>query len=393
MSARAEYRRGPVFAACCLGMLLFGVVLTALGAILPSLMDRFGLDKALAGTLFTLLSFGILAGSLVFGPIVDRYGYRVPLILSSALILAGLEAIAFATSLAALRAGALLIGLGGGVVNGGTNALVADISEGERSAGLSLLGVFFGLGAFGVPFAHSLLLDRLSYTAILAGIGAFVAVPLLLFAAIRFPEPKQAQGFPLRDAVALLRERALLLLGLILFFESGMEISVGGWSAAYFGEELALEAGDAVFVLSLYWFGMTAARVVLTGILRRVSPALVLVASLGIALAGALTMLLSHGAVPAAAGLLLVGAGFAAVFPVILGYVGDLYPTLSGTAFSMVLVMALAGGMTLPYVIGVFGGAYGLRASLAVVPAAICAAVLVFRFAWRVMPAARAVSP
>lgn len=387
-----SYRRGPVFAACCLGVLLFGIVLTALGAILPELIPRFGLDRAQAGALFSIMTLGILAGSLVFGPVVDRYGYRVPLILSGALVLLGLELIALAPGVAALRAGALAIGLGGGVINGGTNALVADISQEGRSAGLSLLGVFFGIGAFGVPFALAVLLSSFTYGQVLAGTGALVALPVLFFLAVRFPEPKQAQGFPLRDAAALLKEPALLLLGAVLFFESGMEITVGGWAAAYFNQELAASSADAALVLSLYWLGMTVARVALAGILKRVPPPAVLLASYGVALGGALAILLFRAVVPAAMGLLVVGAGYAAAFPVVLGAVGDRYPRLSGTAFGIVLVMALAGGTTLPYLTGVLGDARGLRASFILIPAAIVCAALLFLLARRKLAAAPAAS-
>ena len=65
-----------VFAAASLGMLLFGVTLTTLGAVLPPLIARYGLEKADAGSLLAMMSLGILAGSLVFGPVVDRYGYQ-----------------------------------------------------------------------------------------------------------------------------------------------------------------------------------------------------------------------------------------------------------------------------------------------------------------------------
>ena len=156
MTAGSGDRR-LVLAVSYLGMLAFGVVLTTLGAVLPSLVERFGIDKAGAGALFTLLSFGILVGSIVFGPIVDRRGYRGILTLALALIVLGLEGIAFAPTLGWLRAAIALIGFGGGIVNGGTNALVADVSEEGRGAGLSLLGVFFGLGAVGVPFVLAVL--------------------------------------------------------------------------------------------------------------------------------------------------------------------------------------------------------------------------------------------
>jgi MFS transporter, FHS family, glucose/mannose:H+ symporter len=374
----SSYRHRMVFSAACMGMLIFGIVLTALGSVLPSVIERFGIARASAGSLFTLMSGGILVGSLLFGPIVDRYGYKGLLTAGIAVVLAGLQGIAFAPSVALLAGAVLLIGLGGGVINGGTNALVADISAGGRSAGLSLLGVFFGIGAFGVPFVLGLLLERMGYAAVMAGIGALVAIPLVFHLAIRFPAPKQPQGVPLRRLVAMAGDPVLVLLGLILFFQSGMEITVGGWTATYFHDELRVAPDAALYFLSLYWLGMTGARLLLGWLLRHVAPARVLLASMAIALAGALTLILATSPGLAGAGVFLTGAGFAAVFPVILGYVGDRYAELSGTAFSFVLVMALVGGSTLPYVTGVLGGAFGLRPSFLIVPAGLCAAALVF---------------
>ncbi|HXF96633.1 MAG TPA: MFS transporter, partial [Gemmatimonadales bacterium] len=262
------HRPRPIFAAAASGMLLFGIVFAALGPILPAVIARFGLDRAGAGALLSLLTFGVVLGSLVFGPVVDRYGYKVPLVLATLLVGVGIEGVALAEEPAAFRAGVLAIGFGGGVVNGATNALVADVHEGRRSAGLSLLGIFFGIGAFGVPLALGLLQDAYSYGTILAAIGALATVPLALFAACGFPAPKRPHGIPLDTALGLLRDRVLLLFGLVLFFESGLEATVGGWTAAYLGERLGLSPGDAAYFVSLYWFALTAGRLALSVVLE-----------------------------------------------------------------------------------------------------------------------------
>src|SRR5437868_15488883 len=133
------YRKNQVFAAACLGMLLFGIVFLSLGSVNNMLADRFKLDDRAIGTLTALLPFGILVGSLIFGPIVDQFGYRWMLVGASLLVGVSLEGIAFAGERSFVQLCVFAIGLGGGVLNGATNALAADVSEGERGAKLSLL--------------------------------------------------------------------------------------------------------------------------------------------------------------------------------------------------------------------------------------------------------------
>jgi fucose permease len=379
------YRSNLVFGAACLGMLLFGVTLTTLGAVLPALMGRHGLDRAEAGSLLALMSLGILVGSLVFGPIVDRYGYRYVLIAGAFGVLLGLEGIAFAPSARFLSSAVFAFGFSGGLINGSTNALASEVSGQGRGSGLALLGVFFGVGALGVPLVLGLLLEGADYATILAGIGLVVLGPLALFVAIRFPPPKQPQGFPIRRAGRLLGQTTLLLLGASLFFQSGMEITVGGWSAQYAGEVLRLSESRSVLVLSLFWVGMMTARLVLIPVLKRYPAPRVLAVFLAITAIGSILLLTSSSVAVACVGLFLLGFGLASGFPVVLGYIGEMYAELTGTAFSIAFVMALVGGSALPYATGWLSKRHGLQASLWIVPAGAVMMGLLFALAmWRV---------
>ncbi len=372
------YNRKAVFTAACIAMFIFGIVMSILGALLPSVIADFGLDKAVAGSLFPLMTIGMLIGSLLFGPIVDRYGYKGLLIVCSGLVLAGLELIGFASQLGTLRIAMALIGLGGGVINGASNALVADIYEEERGARLSLLGVFFGISAFSIPFLLGLLMRSFGYASLARVVGACVAIPILFFLLIRFPEPKQKQGFPLKEGARLVREVPLLLLGLMLFFESGMEMTMGGWSATFFNEALAVESSRAVLYLSFFWLALMAARLLLPRLLKSREAGRLLLSFIAIAFLGTLLLLSANEPGEALPGLMMVGFGFAAVFPIVLAFVGDRYPKLSGTAFSMVFVMALTGGSLMPWISGLLGKAWGLRIALAIVPAGLLLMTLVY---------------
>src|SRR5258708_1802118 len=342
--------------------------MATLGASLPAVMSRFGIDKARAGSLLSLLNFGVLAGSLVFGPIVDRRGHKSLLVFALATIIIGLEATAFAPSVELLSAAVLLIGFSGGLLNGAVNGLVADVSAEQRAATLTFVGAFFGVGAAGVPLALSAFSGAWSNATILAAIAPVIALPLVLTALETFPPSKQPHGFPVADARRLLRDPTLLLMGVVLFLQSGLETTVGGWVTTFVAEVLHVGASRGALYLSAFWFGLLVARLTLGIVLRHTSAMRVLFVSISVSLASALLLVSSQSATTAAVGAFALGCGFAAMFPVVFGFVGDRYAELSGTALSLVMSMGLLGGMSLPYIAGVIGGARGMRAALLVVP-------------------------
>jgi len=357
--ANKPYSSRLAFAAASLGMLLFGIVLISLGSILPHLRDLFKLSDLSTGSLLSILPFGLLIGSLVFGPLVDRFGYKILLLACTILVFAGLEGIALTGNIIVLRISIFLIGFGGGAINGGANALAADTAEGDRGARLSLLGVFFGIGALGVPFLLGLLSHVLPYDRILVWIGVFVLLPAIFYLLIPFPPPKHPQGFPLKDAARLLKNRWIILAGFILFIQSGMEGLANNWSTTYLQEHKDFLNQHALFSLTCLVAGMTFMRLILGWALHRVRSSLVLIASVGLSIAGSAIILLTGTQLASYVGMALLGAGLAACFPVIMGKVTGKYTQFSGTALSIVLVLALLGNMACNYGMGVVANTWG----------------------------------
>ena len=359
-----KYHFWQVFTAACLGMLLFGIVIISLGSILPAVIDKFSLNKIQAGSLTAILPAGILVGSLVFGPVVDRYSYRNLFILCAILIIAGFEGIAFARGLFILQVSFFLIGFGGGVFNAGTSALVADVSEEKpekRSANLSLLGVFYGIGALGVPVLIALLSSSWPFEKILQYTGLAIILPLIYFASISYPPAKQKQGITLRSGIALIKDRHLVLLGMFLFFESALEGIISNWSTTFLQDGFAIQPNDALYALSIYIFSLTITRLVLSSLLRQTKPLYVLLASIGIVILGLFLMFLSQDWTGFITCFIILGIGTAAGFPVILGYVGELYINLRGTAFGFVFFVAIIGNTLMNYVMGLAAEQFGIR--------------------------------
>ena len=355
------YKKKVVFWAACIGMLLFGICLITLGSVASDLRIKLHLDAISAGTLFSIMPLGILTGSLLFGPIVDKYGYRILLSVSAIFMFAGFEGIAFSSSTSLLKIFVFLFGIGGGAVNGSTNALVADISDKDKGANLSLLGVFFGIGALGMPLITGILKNRFSFEVILSVVGIVTLLTGISFILMKFPPPKQIQGFPITQSVSLIKDKVLILIAFFLFFQSGFEGIMNNWTTTYIVKQQSVQQSYALYALSSFVAGMTIMRLISGSIFRSVSEKRLLIFSFGLLLLGLIFLTAGNLFILSVTGLILVGAGLASGFPVMLGFVSSRFAEISGTAFSIVLFIALLGNVLINYSMGIIAQNFGIQ--------------------------------
>lgn len=355
------YNKKVIFWAACAGMLLFGICMITLGSVAADIREKLQLDELSAGTLFSILPLGILLGSLFFGPIVDKYGYKLLLSVCCVLMFIGFEGIAFSPSVALLKVCVFLFGIGGGAVNGSANALVADISDKGKGANLSLLGVSYGVGAIGMPLLLGMLNVRYSFDLILSSVGIITLATGFILLLIKFPPPKQKQGFPLKQGIKLINDNVLLFFAFFLFFQSGFEAIINNWTTTYLAEKGTFSQNDALFGLSSLVAGMIIMRSLNGTILRSVPAKKLLFSSFVMILLGLAILRTGNSFGLSLVGLVLLGAGLASGFPVMLGFVGDRYPEISGTAFSLVLFIALLGNILVNYGMGIVAQNFGVQ--------------------------------
>jgi FHS family glucose/mannose:H+ symporter-like MFS transporter len=355
------YNRKVVFRAACAGMLLFGVCMITLGSVASDLREKLQLDELASGALFSILPLGIIAGSLIFGPVADRYGYKLLLVISALCLFAGFEGLAFTESSGLLKLFILFIGIGGGAVNGATNALVSDISEKEKSANISLLGVFYGLGALGMPLVLGLLKSSVNFEIIVASVGIITLLSGIYFLIIKFPPPKQAGGVPFSKSLNLIKDKVILTIALFLCFQSGFEAIINNWTTTYLISRLSITPSSALYALTSFVAGMVIMRLLMGSILRSVSPARLLLVFFILAFSGLMLLNTGHSFIISVAGLVLLGAGLSIGFPVMLGFVGSLYAEISGTAFSFIFFIALVGNTLINLLMGAVAQKFGIE--------------------------------
>jgi len=378
----SRYSPRQVFWTACAGMLLFGVCMITLGSLSIPVGRRFRLGPSEIGALFSVMPLGVLTGSLLFGPVCDRHGYRTPLIVACLLLSIGFQGIAYAADTRQLAAFIFLCGLGGGIVNGATNGVVADISTSDKGGDLSLLGVFFAVGAVGMPALLALFARSHAYDTVLSGVGLLPLPVALACRLVRFPAPKVQPSVPLRETFRLATDPRLLGMSLFLFLQAGLEATISNWSTRYLADQKGLDTASALYALSLSVVGMALARIVIGGALRGWSPSKVLFTSFPVTILAMLLLSTGRGQPAAYAALFLTGIGIAAAFPLMMGLIGDAFPRMSASAFSIALAIALSGNMALNYAVGALTERFGITLlptvaiSLTTLMAATAAAIL-----------------
>jgi fucose permease len=349
---------------------VYGMLSAMLGTILPDLSDRFRLSPRQNGTIAFAQALGLIIASLGVGPLLDNEGKKLGLMIGLALIAAALFALPRSSGFRSILLLLFLLGVGGGIVVTGANALVSDVGEAHRATALNMVNLFFGLGGLATPFIAANLFGR-NWVRLCYTIAALTVVSLAIEASTKMPEPTRGGGFVLADAAPVLGRPLLFLLGLFLFLYVSCEVGIWNWLPRHLIAQ-GIPESRALNILSLgFALGLLIGRVGVSPILIRVPAITVLLfASIVMAISTFLMLRLSN---PLTAAILvfLAGLSMAPVFPTTLAIVGDNFPRMAGTAIGFVITCGWIGLAVSSRIIGFIAGGdpRRLKRALLVIPA------------------------
>ncbi|MGO9434102.1 MAG: MFS transporter [Terracidiphilus sp.] len=343
-----------IFAAI-LAIFVYGMIAAMLGTILPDLSERFHLTPTQNGAIAFAQALGLMVASLAVGPLLDTQGDKIGLILGLICIAVALFALPKSRGYASIVFLLFLLGVGGGIVVTGANALSSAASPAHRATALNLVNLFFGLGGLATPFISANLFKknwhRLCYT-----VASVTVLTLVVQAVTQMPAPTGNAAFLLAGVGPILGRPLLLLSGLFLFLYVGCEVGVWNWLPRHLIAQ-GIPESKALNILSLgFALGLLIGRVAVSPILIHVPAADVTLAS---SIAMAITtflMLRTNKPVAAAVLVFLAGLAMAPVFPTTLAIVGTAFPEMTGTAIGFAITCGWAGLAVSSRIIGVIAG-------------------------------------
>jgi fucose permease len=368
------------------GFLLSGFLLALLGAILPAWgYHRDPPDFIAVGNYFLSFALGIMTGSFLARRIMVRRGVSFLMVFGCSLSCVSLAYLATVSPpLSAWWRAAGLVGLGAGA--GLLNmALFSGISRkyhADAADTVNLGGAWYGLGCV----TATLLVAGTFYAYSVPKILLFMAVVPAIFAVMYSRETYRevpAGAHPtLRQAFQDFRSLGAVLFALLLFFQFGNELSIAGWLPLLLIRRIGLSPAAALGDLALYWLALMAGRVASAAILPHVRHSRVLFASGAAAIFACVILYFTDNGFGAASGAVLLGAGYASIFPLVSEAIGRRFPYYNPGFFNGIFSFALVGGLLAPATLGYAASLWGVGVVVGIPLTGTCMVMLLILCIW-----------
>lgn len=347
-----------------LAFISLGLPDSILGAAWPIMRTDLNAPLSAAGLVSMIVSASTIVSSLNSNRLLRRFGTGMVSFLSTLLTAAALLGFSFSGSILFLLVLAVPLGLGAGAIDAGLNNYVALHYQ---ACHMNWLHCFWGIGATLGPAIMSAFLHsenwRGGYRTI-AGLQ-FLLVLILLAALPAWRKHEQseqasqgeestARDISIRQLLSLRGAKPAMA---AFFFYCASEITLGLWGSSFLVEVRGIPAAQAALWVSVHYGGITVGRGIAGFVSMKLTNRQLIRAGQLISLAGAVLLLLPLPKPVSCAALLLIGMGYAPIYPAMLHET----PVRFGRANSqqlMGLQMALAytGSTLAPSLIGAAAG-------------------------------------
>jgi len=339
---------------------LLGMPKSAFGIAWPSVAGDFGRSVADLGLVIAVYMVGYFVASVATGSLMRRFELGSLLVATAGLATVGLVGYATVQRWMWLLVSAAGLGLAGGFIDAGINAVVA-VRHGARAMGMLHGG--FGIGATLGPLMMTTLIEteaswRIGFAALAVGQG-FLA---MLFVRTRTGWKITVDSV---DAARTLRsDRRGVLWGALTVFAlyAGVEVGTGQWAYTLLTEGRIMSTVAAGAAVTAFWAALTLSRLALGAIGHRVSIHRLVGSSSLLVLVGVGALWLDPVTWAAPAGLVVMGFALGPIFPL----QTTLTPSRVGvgytpTAIGYQLAATTVGAAVIPGGLGILVARLGLE--------------------------------
>ena len=328
----------------------------AVGPFVGLARDQFQLSNAVAAMVpFTgFIMFGLL--SVPMGVLQDRRGKKFVLMMGLLVAFVGLMNASFGlTTFTRFLLTILLLGAGAAILQVAGNPIMRDVSDEGRFARNLTLGQFVkaigSLSGAVIPVVAARSFGA-SWDVIFPVYAAAIALTIVAVATLKVPEQKPDRpAATLGSCLALLANPYVLSMVAAIFLYVGAEVSVSAGIPLLLKDRFGIDINrEGLLGTGLFFTALTIGRFSGSVILTWMAPKRFLVVTCLLSLAGLAGLFLPSSTL-ALASFVVVGLGFANIFPLVFSIAVEKMPSHTNE-LSGLMVTAIVGGAFLPPVMG-----------------------------------------
>lgn len=343
----------PIFLAfLCMG---FGDVV---GPLTGLVKEEFQLSNMMAQLIpfMGFIMFGLL--SLPMGIFQDKRGKKFTLLLGLILALAGLilPIVGNFSSFELLLLSILMLGAGATILQVAGNPIMRDVSpEGKYSRNLSLGQFVKAIGSLSGALIPVFAANYwgLDWKILFPIYSSFLLLTVIILAFVKINETKHADSEPASfgSSFRLMRNPYVAAMVLGIFLYVGAEVCMSAGLPIYLEAEFGINIQKlGVAGTGLFFLALMSGRFLGGIILNFLKPKQFLIITVIISVMGILGLFLQSQTV-AIASIIIIGLGFANIFPLIFSMTVDTMPHRSNE-LSGLMVTAIVGGAFIPPLMG-----------------------------------------
>ena len=328
----------------------------AVGPFVGLARDQFQLSNAVAAMVpFTgFIMFGLL--SVPMGVLQDRRGKKFVLMIGLLVAFVGLMNASFGlTTFTRFLLTILLLGAGAAILQVAGNPIMRDVSDEGRFARNLTLGQFVkaigSLSGAVIPVVAARSFGA-SWDVIFPVYAVAIALTIVAVATLKVPEQKPDRpAATLGSCLALLANPYVLSMVAAIFLYVGAEVSVSAGIPLLLKDRFGIDINrEGLLGTGLFFTALTIGRFSGSVILTWMAPKRFLVVTCLLSLAGLAGLFLPSSTL-ALASFVVVGLGFANIFPLVFSIAVEKMPSHTNE-LSGLMVTAIVGGAFLPPVMG-----------------------------------------
>jgi fucose permease len=340
-----------------LSLFLFAFFMTLASPILVDMGKFFNVLPENMNLIVTFFMIGELAGILALIFLIRRFNGRKVIIWSYAALIPVLVGVFLAESLILFYLLYFITGCLLGAIFMDANLDMLEGKVENKDSVVNLGHGFFAIGALASPFIVSVLVNRqiswrYIYLIVIILSTISLAMRLFMYKRMQVEDPAKKIVISLKETFKSKKKNIYMLLtSILMLFYVMSEVTIFSWSPTFFRVEKLFNIFNAGLVVSVFWIGILAGRLIISVLSYRIKAGTLLIILSLISISGLAIAIFPIIQSINIIGAAIMGLGFSGIPPLLISSASRIFGAGKDISLTILFVIGIAGGSIIPFLI------------------------------------------